>query len=76
MVLFPGLPELCVFFQQIMRYFLANYAPKILNYAKIMQIALTIFLSKKFLMFQFSKLANQAETSNKHLITGPRAVCR
>ena len=33
------LPGLCVFFQQIMHYFLANYTPKILNYARIMRIA-------------------------------------
>ena len=37
--MFADLPGLCVFFQQIMHYFLANYAPKILNYARIMRIA-------------------------------------
>ena len=36
---FQGFQNYAFFFQQIMRYFLANYAPKILNYAKIMQIA-------------------------------------
>ena len=47
-VLWTGLPRLCVFFfQQItcMHYFLANCAPKIPNYAQIMQIA-TYFLAK------------------------------
>ena len=37
------------FFQQIMRYFLANYAPKIPDYANF---------KHKFLLFQFNKLAN------------------
>ena len=36
------------FFQQIMRYFLANYAPKILNYVQIMQIFMHIFKPKIF----------------------------
>ena len=43
-----GLPELCIFFQQIMRYFLANYALKIQNYVRIMRIVqyCTIFLRR------------------------------
>ena len=68
---------------RIMRFFPANYAllfgelctqnPELCeNYANCTD---NIF-KQKFLMFQFSKLANQAETSNKHLITGPKAVCR
>jgi len=54
MAFFPatGLPQLCVFFQQMTRYFLLNYLPKIRNYAGIMRIA------QKFLMFQFIKLGN------------------
>ena len=40
---FSGLPELCVFFQSIMHYFLANYAQKVPNYANC-----AIFLSENF----------------------------
>ena len=36
--LITGLENYAFFFQQIMRYFSANYAPKIPNYAQIMRI--------------------------------------
>ena len=48
---------LFIYFQQMMRYFLGDYAPKILNYAQIIQSVeyFTIFFSE---MSQFIKLAN------------------
>ena len=55
------------FFQQIMRYFLANYSPKTPNYVQIMRIAQhrTIFLSKNFQRFNLLSL----QIKHKHLIT-------
>ena len=61
------------FFQQIMRYFLANYAPKIPNYAQIMRIVqyCTVFFSKNSQCFNSLSL----QIKHKHLISGPEAVC-
>ena len=61
--LMTGLPELCVFFRQIMCYFLANYASKIPNYAQIVQYC-TIFLSKSSQCFNLLSL----QIKHKHLI--------
>ena len=51
-------------------FFSANYA---LFFGELCELH-NIF-KQTFLMFQFSKLANQAQTSNKHLISVPEAVC-
>ena len=40
-IIYPGLLELWgFFFQQIMHYFLANYAPQIPNYARTLSVVI------------------------------------